>query len=196
MPLAELGLTASTIQSCVARHAHTHTHASRQQRTHSDVLSSDVGYRPDAVFIRTSTSVISVAADVDIQYQRMYTLTSTVRQGIDIALGEQHRASLQPTKVGPHSHIHTLPGQGWIGNSSRRLGGHSPAIHRPTFHSIATPYTNASFKQPSSTASAGGTPKNYSSFSGLGSHGRRRASRFSVLIIVAILTGIALFRWG
>lgn len=79
MPLAESGLTASTIQSCVARHAHAYAYAPRQQRNHSDALSSDKGYRPDAVFTRTSISIISVAADMDIQYQRIYILAGTVR---------------------------------------------------------------------------------------------------------------------
>ena len=117
---------------------------------------------------------------------------------LESSLGKQYRASLQPTKVGSHGHVQAPPSQGWmknVANSTWQLGSHSSADHRPIFHST-TPLTNASIKLASSTAGAGGTLKNYSSFSGSGSHGRRHASRFALLIIVSILTGAALFNWS
>lgn len=198
MQLAGFGLIAA-LQPCEARHAHAqaHAHIPRQEHTHGWGLSSDMDCTPEAVFTRTTTSIVFVAADVNTQYQEMYTPASTVRQGMETVMGK-HRVGLQPTQVGTHDHVQAQPSQGWIengANSTWRFGNHS-AVHRPTFYYTATPFTNAYLKQPSSTASAGGAPKEHSSISSLGSHGRRRASRFAVLMIILILTGVALFNWS
>ena len=198
MQLAELGLIASALRLCVARHAH--AHIPRHSHTQTYALSSDVGSTPEVVFTRSTKSLHFLDADVNIQYQEMYTTMSAARQSTETPCRTQYRTSLQPTNIGPHYHLQAVPSQGWTGkkgaNFTSRLSNHSFPVHRPTFHSTATPLIKASSKPSISTPSAGGTPRNHSSFSSSGSHRRQRASRFAVLIIVLILTGAALFIWS
>ena len=113
MQLADFGLIVSALQLCVARHAH--AHMPRDHRAQSYVLSSDVGSTPEAVFTRSTTSLYFLEADVDIQYQGVYTTMSAARQSTETPLGEQYRASLQPTVIGPHYHLQAVPTQGWTG---------------------------------------------------------------------------------
>lgn len=192
MQLAEFGLIASALQLCVARHAHAHSH------TQNYALSSDVGFTPEVVFTRSTKSLHFLKADVNIQYQEVYTTMSAARQSTETPWGKQDRTSLQPTSIGPHYHLQAVPSQGWSGkkdaNFTSRLGNHSFPVHRPTSHVTATPLINASLKSSISTPSAGGTPKNHSSFSS--SSRRQRASRFTVLVTILILTGAALFVWS
>ena len=197
MQLAEFGLIASALQLCVARHAL--AHIPRHDHTQSYVLPSGVGSTPEAVFAGSTKSLYFLEADVDIQYQKTYATISAARQSTETPLRKQYHTSLQPTNIVSHYHFPAVPSQWWTGqkgtNSTWRLGNHSFAVYRPTFHSIATPLTNVSLKPSNSRVSAKGTPKSYSSFSSSGSHGRR-ASRVAVIVIVLILTGAALSIWS
>lgn len=200
MQLAELGLIASALQLCVAHHAHAHAHTlahiPRHKHTRECALSSDVGCTPKAVITRSTTSILFFEADVDIQYQELDTTTSTVWKDVETALGKQYRAGLQPTNVGSHDHLQAVPSQGWTGRNGANLtwglDNHSSAIHQATSHITATPLIHHSLKPSMSTASAGGTLGNHNSFSSSGSHGKRSASCFAVLVIVLILAGASL----
>lgn len=196
MQLAEFGLIALALQLCDARHAH--AHIPRHDHIENYVLSSDARSTPETVFTRSTKSLYFLEADLDIQYQKVYTTMSAARKGRETPLGKQYRANLQPTVIDPHYHIQAVPTQGWTGkngaNFTSGLGNHSSAVHRPTFYSIATPLTNTSLKTSNSRVSAKGTLKSYSSFSSLGSHGRR-ASRIAVIVILLILTGAVLSIW-
>ena len=197
MQLADIGLIASALQLCVARHAH--AHIPPDHRTQNYVLSSDVGSTPEAVFTRSTTSLYFLEADVDVQYQGVYTTMSAARKSTETPLRKQYRVSLRPTVIGPHDYFQAVPTQGWTGkngtNFTSGFDNHSSLIHRPTFYSIATPLTNASLKPSNARVSAKGTPKSHSSFSSSGSH-ERRASRVAVIVIFLILTGAALFIWS
>lgn len=198
MRLAEVGLIASTLQLCVARHAHAHAHAHIPRHKHTQVcaLSPEVGCTPEAAFTRTTTSLLFVEADVDIQYQDMM---SAARQSTETSLGKQYPTGLQSTKVGPHYYTQAVPSQGWMernrANSTWRFGNHSSTIYQHTSHTSATPLPHSFPKPLIATAGAGGTPGDQS-FSSSGLHGKQRASRFAVLIIILIVTGAALFVWS
>ncbi len=200
MQLAEFALIASASQLCVAHNPHAHTHplVPRHKHTPGCALSSDVGCTPQTVVTRTTTSLLFVEADLDIQYQEAYTTMSAARQGMETSLRQQYRAGLQPTNISAY-HPQSVPSQGWTGihdsNSTGRLGNHS-SVHHPTFHATATPLFHSFLKPSISTGSAGGTPGNIHSFSSSGLHGKQRASRFAVLIIVLLLTGAALRIWS
>ena len=197
MQLAEFALIASASQLCVAHNPHAHTHllVPRHKHTPGCAPSSDVGCTPQTVVTRTTTSLLFVEADLDIQYQEVYTTMSAARQSMETSLGQQYRAGLQPTNISAHYHPRPVPSHGWTGihdaNSTERLGNQS-SVHHPTFHATATPLFHSFLKPSISTGSAGGTPGDIHSFSSSGLHGKQRASRFAVLIIVLLLTGAAL----
>lgn len=201
MQLAGFGLIVSALQLCVARHAHVHAHAHipRHKDTTGCALSSEVGCTPKAVSTRTTTSLLFVEADVDLQYQEVYTRTSPAGQGMETALGKQYRAGLLPTNVGPHYQSQHLSSQGWTeindANSTWRSCNHS-SVHHPTFYATATPLIHSSVKPSISTVSAGGTAGNLHSFSSSGLHGKQGASRFTGLIMILILTGAAVRIWS
>ena len=192
MQLAELGLVALVLQFCIARHAH--TYLPRHQHA------SDVDSRPAAVFTRSTTSLFTLEADVEIHYQKVLTTISAARPCLETPLGKQYRTDLQPTDFGQHHYLQSISSQGWTGtssaNSTTQSGNRSSPIHRLKFYSTATPLATASLKPSSLKASAGGTPKNFSSFPSSGSHGRRYASRFAVPTMIMILAGAALFGWS
>ena len=173
MQLAELGLIAA-LQLCVARHAHAHAHMPRHQQV-------------PAVFTRTTTCLLFVEADLDVQYQEVYTMTN-VAQGMETALGNP-RAGFQPSIVGPHHQPQALPSQGWTEtndvNSTWRVGNYS-SIHNPTSHAIAPLFIHSSL-QPISPTSTDGALGNLHHFSSSGSNGKQGASRSAVLIRILIL---------
>ena len=105
----------AALQLCVARHAHLHVHSHMPRHQQAPTLST-----------RTTTSLLFVEADLDLQYQNVYTTTKTA-QGIETALGNP-RAGFQPSIVGLHHQPQALPSQGWTGtkevSSTWRVGNY------------------------------------------------------------------------
>ena len=195
MQLGEIGLIAVALQLCVARHAH--KHLPRHKHTQGCALSSDVDCRLETVSTRTTTSLLFLEADVNIQYQEVFTTTSAARRVIGTALGNQYREGPQPTNF-HHQPQTLLPSQGWTERNGThsiwRFDNYSTRVHRPMFeHITASPLIHSVLKPSTVTASPGGSPGSQGSFSSSGSHRKQRASRFAVLTTILILMGGALF---
>ena len=175
MQLAEFGLIAA-LQLCVARHAHLHVHSHMPRHQQAPTLST-----------RTTTSLLFVEADLDLQYQNVYTTTKTA-QGIETALGNP-RAGFQPSIVGLHHQPQALPSQGWTGtkevSSTWRVGNYSSVRH-PTFHATATSMIHGSLS-PLSPTGTGRAPGDLHNFTSSGSYGKKRTSRSAVVIMTLVL---------
>ena len=185
MQLAEFGLIAA-LQLCVARHAHLHVHAHMPRHQQAPTLST-----------RTTTSLLFVEADLDVQHQKVYTTKAAL--GMETALGNPP-AGFQPSIVGLHHQPQALPSQGWAEtndvNSTWRVGNYSSARH-PTFHAIATSMIHGSLS-PLSPTGTGRTPGDLHNFTSSGSRGKQGASRSAVVIMTLILGAasvISLWWW-